>query len=245
MSSIFNMSKYNLCLLLATLSLSICNAQTVPDGSDAQLNLNNLGNTGNATVRTFDNRYQGVEGSPFYNQQWLSGDVITIDDKIYRDVQLKYNAHEDELIMKKGTGNNPIYVVKDQVKSFTLTDTKSRVERFTKLYKGKKFVTKQYFKIVFEGSFSVYEEIKITLLKADFEGGYSANRTSDEFKMASAFYYRMKNSYHAIKLKSSSAQVAKIFADKKNEMKAFIDSRQLDCKSAEGLAEVFAYYDGL
>ena len=62
-------------------------------GIEGQENLNLLGSGSNGSmVRTFDDRYEGVRGSPFFIEEWAEGEIRGSNGKIYTDLQLKYNA---------------------------------------------------------------------------------------------------------------------------------------------------------
>jgi len=62
--------------LLIALSSAAQNV-TAPQGYEAKENLRELGSTdGTGTVQTFDNRYEGVKGTPYVFEQFRQGEVF-------------------------------------------------------------------------------------------------------------------------------------------------------------------------
>lgn len=231
-----------LCLTIIFTDLTITLSQD-PVGSDAQFNINKLGEFNNqGAIRTFDNRYQGVIGSPYYKDEWSRGDIVTVNGIIKKGIPIKYNMYEDELLAKQN--GLEIYVDKPYIKSFTLYDEEDGSSvTFHKLPTTKWKDEFGFFKLIFEGSLKVYEKKGITFTRADYRGGYSANRPYDEFESFSIFYLLRDEKLE--KIKGSPAKVSKLFPSKKSEIKKYILTNDIDYKSTDGIKRLFTFYEDI
>jgi hypothetical protein len=213
-------------------------------GNDAQENLYKLGSQDAdiGVVRKFDNRYEGVKGSPFYHEEWVKGKVLFESGRTAENIQLKYNVYEDELlILQPETG--AIYIDKNNVSSFAFLHQDPMIEEwFIKYPHPKKAGSSQYFRMVFKGKVNLLEHIKIVFEKANYEGGYSNDKRYDEFKSYNTYYYSTAST-PAQKLKSTAGGVAKIFPDKQSQVKQYIVENLLDCRKPEDLIQIFEYYE--
>jgi hypothetical protein len=214
------------------------------EGNDAQENLYKLGgqDADIGVVRKFDNRYEGVKGSPFYHDDWVNGKVVFESGRTAENIQLKYNVYEDELlILQSETG--AIYTDKNNVTSFAfLHPDLQREEWFIKYPHPKKPGSTQYFQVIFQGKVNLLGHNKIVFEKANYEGGYSNDKRYDEFKSYTTFYYNTASTTPQ-KLKSSAGGVAKIFPDKQAQVKQYIVENLLDCRKSEDLIRIFEYYE--
>jgi hypothetical protein len=213
-------------------------------GVDAQENLNKLGShdADIGVVRKFDNRYEGVKGSPFYQENWSEGQVIFESGRVAENIKIKYNMYEDELlIFQPETG--AIYVDKNNVRSFALKHPGlEKQDWFIKYPHPKKEGLTQYFRVVFRGRVNLLEHNKIVFEKANYQGGYSNDKRFDEFKNYRTYYFADVSALPK-KLKSSAGGVAKIFPDNQSEVKKFIIENLLDCRKLQDLVQIFEYYE--
>lgn len=225
------------------LASTCANAQNV-SVNDAQENIFKLGgiNATSGVVRQFDNRYEGVEGSPFYMETWLSGSITFQNDEHIENIQLKYNVYEDELIINKSNAGQ-FYLPKTEIKSFTLQHgSPQQSYTFIRLQHPKKATQSQFYRIIHHGAINLLEYTRVVFEKADFEGGYSNNKRFDEFKKYPAFYYNSATSIPK-KVKTNPKAISKLFPNKNGEIKKYIDENGLDCNNEEDLIKIFSYYD--
>jgi hypothetical protein len=230
--------------LLFSFIISTLAAQPI-SGNDAQENLYKLGGTEASTgvVRKFDNRYEGVKGSPFWFDSWAAGTVILENDQQIENVQLKYNAYEDELIVNK-LNDGAYYLPKKSVKSFLLQDQTSKKNiSFIKYIHPKKNTESQYYRVIFTGSINLVEYMKVVFEKADFEGGYSNDKRYDEFKKYPGYYYYSKSLLIPQKLKLNPKAISRIFPAQRDRVKKYIIDNRLDCANEKDLRQIFEYYN--
>jgi len=194
-------------------------------------------------VRKFDNRYEGVKGSPFYLEQWSDGTIEFESGRVAESVKLKYNIYEDELLIQD-PNSGAIYIDKNNVKSFTLMSSNSRSNVFKRWPHPKKKDSDIYYRILFHGELILLENTKVIFEKANYEGGYSNDKKYDEFKKYTSFYYidQTLNPEKPQKLKTSANGISKIFPRHQKQVKQYINQNLLDCRKKEDLIKVFEYY---
>lgn len=213
----------------------------VADGLDQQINLNEIGREGNmGVVRTFDHRYEGVKGSPFFVDQWINGTVYLENGKIYKDLPLKYDVYQNELLAL--TRGQAIYVTRNIINSFVLQpDSLEHEIKFTKVkaasnHKG--IDEDQFFRVLHKGEYTLYELQNRIFLKANYQGAYSANKPYDKFESTTRYYY-LDPDNNFERLKTSIGGIASIFGDKKREVKNCIFAEKLDPKATRDLIYIF------
>lgn len=235
-------TKFLLLSLILFASSSICFAQEI-EGQDAQQNLNKIGgiSTDNIIVRKFDNRYEGIVGSPYYAAEWLEGDIVMENNRSIEKAKLKYNMYEDELILLQPKAGS-LYVDKENVRSFTLIHPNGKKDLFTKYRHPENPEHNQYFRAVCLGKMNLWEHTKVIFEKANFEGGYSIDKKYDEFKQYTEYFYTYGDMPFPAKLKTSANAVIKVFPDHQDQIRQFIKSNLLDLRIAENMVRVFDFY---
>jgi len=217
-------------------------------GNAAQENLDKIGGMdyGVGIVRKFDNRYEGIKGTPFYLEDWTDGSINFENGDTIDNLKLKYNLYEDELlVLDRRLG--AIYVDKSRVSTFYLAPSGGQGYRFSKLPHPKKETLKTYYRIIYQGEITLLENIKVVFEKANYSGGYSNDKKYDEFKKYTSFYFIKKNSENPRpqKLKTNAGAVSKIFPNHQKEIKKYINQNLLDCRKEDALLRVFGYYHKL
>lgn len=214
-----------------------------PAGYAAEDNYRTLGSpVTNETVRTFDNRYQGVKGSPFLNVEWVRGRVILRDSSQVQELMVRFNAKENELHYLNQHSKEMI-AEKSALAGFVIfTGNTSRI--FTLLPPSDPDKAK-YYEQLSGGRVSLLELHSKEFLKADYQGGYSANRPYDEFIDKSALYWFAEGMSKPEKLKTGYKNVMKCFPDMHGELDAYIKEKGIRLNVREGIIEVFKLYNTL
>lgn len=214
-----------------------------PSGYAAEDNYRTLGSpVTNETVRTFDNRYQGVKGSAFLNEGWIKGRIILRDNSQMPELMIRFNAWENELHYLNQDSKEMI-AEKNALAGFVLLNgNSSRI--FTLLPAGEPDKAK-YYEQLSGGSISLLELHSKEFLKADYQGGYSANRPYDEFTDKSVLYWFAEGMSKPEKLKTGYKNVMKCFPDKKGEIEAFVKEKGVRLNEKAGILEVFRFYNTL
>jgi hypothetical protein len=214
-----------------------------PSGQDAFVNTLNLGGQSNV-ARTWDNRYEGVRGTPYLKNVWQNAQIISIEGKVYNNVPLKYDVYSNLLAIKNSKGDS-ISTETTNIKEFTwigtgmtfvkepLLDNTTDLKNFGRLYQQ-----------IFKGNkTTLLKNYRKELLKADYQGGYNANRRYDELIDETDYYLKKDTQIEKIKLNEKN--IVKFLADKEKEVKDFIKKQKLNLKNETDVVKLLQYYESL
>ncbi|WP_439882949.1 hypothetical protein ACSX1A_07225 [Pontibacter sp. MBLB2868] len=245
------MNKLFLTVTLAfTAQLAVAQtASKTLSGVEAQNNINSLGTDNiNGMVRTYDNRYEGVRGTPYFIDQWGEAKITLQDNRMYDRVVSKYNVFENNLVYRNSKGT--LYILDaNSIVSFELQDSLHlNTYVFRKIKNNPGIDAKdsdRFFIMAYEGGKSTLAVLpQKDMIKADFRGGYSASRTYDEIVTDQTFYF-VANGKAAEKIKLNKKNLLASLSDKKNEIEQYLKKENIDANSQRGWVQTLAYYDKL
>ena len=223
-----------------------CSAQniSVPQGYEAKENLRELGSMdGTGNVRTFDNRYEGVKGTPYVFEEFHPGEVYLKTKNKVAVQDLNYNCFENELVYLDPATKVIRVMNRFQVDLFTIRDG-DRVLTFVPVKLGDDEQT-IFAEVLYNKGSIVYKVYGKEWLKANYEGGYSADRRYDQFVDKYDLYFMKKGGNMLYKAKKSKKQVIAAFPDHEKEISSYIKSNKLDLKEDSSLVKLLVYYDTL
>ena len=233
-------------LIFLTLISFHCIAQTTPDPTtyEAKENLRELGSVySTGTVRTFDNRYEGVKGTPYVFEEFRQGEVFLKNKNKVVIEDLNYNCFENEITYMDPATDVVRLFNKFQVDLFTIQDG-DKVLTFVPL-KLEEDAETIFVEVLYNKGSIAYKAYKKEWVKANYEGGYSADRKYDEFVDKYDLYFMKKGDNVLYQARRSKKQVLAAFPDQKSDISSFIKSSKLDLKEDESLVKLLKYYDSL
>lgn len=217
---------------------------SVPQDYAAKENLRELGSMdGTGTVKTFDTRYEGVKGTQYVFKEFLQGDVFLKSKEKVTIKRLNYNCFENEITYKDPATDVIRILNKFQVDLFTIYDG-ADVLTFVPLKLEEDGET-IFAEVLYNKASIVYKVYEKEWVKANYEGGYSADRAYDEFVDKYDLYFLKKGDNMLYKAKKSKKQVKEAFPDQASEITSYIKSNKLDLKEDESLVKLMKYYDSL
>ena len=177
-------------LVCIVFSLSIHSYAQVVGSNTGEQNLELIGSSTEdvAVVRTVDNRYEGVEGTPYLFDDWMSGVLFKGGKEGGKERKighkgLNYDLINDELVYKDPKG--PEYVLsKSDYPEFHIDAANG---------KSKKFINSEAFGFLEEiyddnGNKLLAKRMK-KFIPANFDGPYNANRRTDRIIEKPANYF--------------------------------------------------------
>lgn len=226
-------------------------AQNTPQSGNVQPlveeDLRALGDAGNhAVVKTYDQRYEGVRGTPFLQGEWLPGEVWTSSGSHIKKALLKYDAYKDELLFQM-KGYTQV-AIKTNVTAFLLLDAEQGDSLYfvkkTIALPGSRQLANEYFQLLYDGPSQLLKKHSKVLQRADYQGAYSSGKTYDEFISETQYYLRLPTgSYQKVKLNKKS--LLKILDQHPQALKSYLKLHPPAWKSAAYLCELLGYYDSL
>ena len=214
--------------------------------------INEVGkNFSQASVQTFDERYEGIKGSPLLLDQWTPGRVVLRDGKVYANVELKYDLYRDEIVVKHPY-DHAVIPDKPTIARFSMwvesSNDSSHFVLVNYLPNYRKFPPNHFAQVLYG---SLTDPTTSTLLavhnkkliKASYEGAYSANRPYDEFSEVMTAYYLVKPDGRSYRLKPTIKSVRRTLSDKKAAVSAYLDKELINLENPDDLAQLINYYD--
>ena len=180
-----------------------------------------------------------IEGSPFYNDNWMKGTVYFEDGTGYTGLYLK-------LDMLKGNvhymgADEAEFVVDEKLKKVVLTDTvtSKNYEFIHSDYWDNKEINKGWYQLILDGNASLYR-LDRKIVRENKRYGSSTTEQQIETKPQYAIWYKQ-----AIVPVKKWKDLPGIFSDRKKEIADYIRQQGLDGKSEADYINVVDYYNGL
>lgn len=226
---VYNMISITLTILCAHV---VSQAQGL-DGLEGQANLQMLGGSG-LSARTFDNRYDGVDGFPTLVKDFVKGRIVMSKDQVLKADNMNYDGFNDEIFVLKS--GRELVVSRNTVTSFEM-DVNGVTLIFSKQKNNEGEVG--YYQVLTQGKFSLFIKYKKVFRKADYKGAYSANRTKDEFTDEQKFYWS-KGDSNLMVLKNKKSLLSEL-GENADKAELFIKENKLKTDTQDDLLRLFQY----
>ncbi len=208
--------------------VSISSAQLVVQGVDnATMNsftktdeMRKALNASNSRQATgFDNRYEGVQGSPFLIEDWLEGTLTLYDSAVVKDkIKYKFELINNTIWIKLGTGEERI-IYSRELLSLELTD-KNNKHYLIKKVKLPDIKDKDHFSIIlFENeNMTLVKDVKKVFRKANLEdkGIVTVGKAYDWFEDVAKYYVKTGNKSYFVETNLKKSNLIS-FAPKSHE----------------------------
>lgn len=197
-------------------------------------------------IRTIDNRYEGLRGTPYFLSGWSNGQIAMTDGRRYVNVPVKFDAFRQALILlRPKVGNDSIIIDRRTVNRFELTGPEGQLYAFRNypdVMLPDDMGDGGYFLVLYEGNTTLLKRIAKTLQKADYKQPYSVDVRYDSFENAHA-YYILKPNQPLAKVKLSKKSLLDALSDKRAGLSTFADT--LNLKTETDAAALVRQYDSL
>jgi hypothetical protein len=176
------------------------------------------------------------KGSPYENEGFEKGSLITNNKQEYKDVPLRYNIYNDEIEFKNDDNimalENP-----NQFEFITIGKSKYVYLPFT----SKKIAKKGYFKVIEEGKASLFVKPKVALSEAVRPGPYkdavpaTFSRTTDEIYV--------KTGDKEPQLVAGKKSFEEIFSDKPSQVAGFLKENKIKANNVDDVLKLVKFYN--
>ncbi len=186
-----------------------------------------------------ENLYEGIEGSPFYFDQWQKGKIFPKKEtEAIEEVWLNYNGYTKSFEVKKDNR----YIALDE-------NWYNRVE----IPKGEETIifatgllpkrAKQFVQLVYRGTdFYVLQDFHISLIKTE-KKRYAGDIEVQEFAQKPSYYFVENGKANFFKLKKKN--VLTLLHTHKSAMEEYVKSHRLKLNKTTDLVKIMTYYDEL
>ncbi|QDA58670.1 hypothetical protein [Hymenobacter jejuensis] len=185
-------------------------------GVQANENLKDL--TRGANVIAYDNRYEGIRGTPFAFSRWLPADLVMTSNAKLHVGALKFDAYQQQFYIKSPDKRDSLLIDSRRIARFTLIDS-GAFEPATQgpwVHQFRRFAeapvsmqANEFVESLYEGRYALLKRYGKQLVKANYMGAYSQDRRTDEMiDQIQYFLRRPTGSVVGIKLNTKSLAAA-------------------------------------
>ena len=209
-------------------------------------NINQLDDPGHTVCNAVGKRIAGqlylppqhhAQGTPFMNDNWTAGMVISNEGDTVRISRMNYNAYLDKMIYFNQALNKYIVIDHQSIQEFILIPGNGKqVLRFSHRSLNDEIRSK-YIQVLVEDSVSLYAVRKVEFIE---DPGYPPSLHPDHYLPINEYYVKKQNSL-MVKVKPSNVQLYKIFPDKEKAIKRYIRQHQLKVSGEMDLIEVIFF----
>lgn len=196
----------------------------------------------NNMMRTFDNRFKGVEGSPYLLNSWKQGQIISTEGSVFNDVMIRYNIETDDLSIASNEGGT-ITIPREDITEFTLTD-RYESYRFQSIEDPSNPTGRKIFcEVIEEGPVQVLIQHRKYFVPGSATLAFG-NQASSEYKYHQDRYYlRKRTSGKTLKVGRLNGKAFRFLANYEQEMKEIARDREWFVTNPEQLVMLIQYYN--
>ena len=176
----------------------------------------------------FDDRYEGVKGTPLLFEDWRTGNLFLKDNSWVRNLKMNMNVHENILYLLTGI-NEEIFAIPNQEinEVHIISDDGTRIFRnYSPEQFDKKIKPELLFEVLAQGEYTFLKLSKKLFKEADYKAAYSADRRYDEYVPSTSYYLGYKEEPFE-KFKPTLKSLEKLFPEKKDHIREIAQSSAL------------------
>jgi len=190
----------------------------------------------------FDDRYEGVKGTPLRYDDWVEGNLFLKDNAWVRNLKMNLDIHDNFLYILSPENGQIFTLSNEEISEIHLFS-----EGETILFR--KFLPEQFdsridpdllFEVLAQGEYTFLKLSKKLFKEADYQGAYSADRRYDEF-VPSTSYYLTNSEGLFEKIKLTEKALCKLLPDQKSRIREIVKNTGI----SEGEEMVMAVLKGL
>ncbi|TAF34713.1 MAG: hypothetical protein EAZ57_03070 [Cytophagales bacterium] len=206
-------------------------------------NLTRLSTVANAGVTTFDNRYQGVRGTPFMSDMWSTASIMLAGNSRPDTALTKFLIYQKQEIRVQTPKGDSIILANNKIDEIVFLGTQRTFRRF--VYEG--VPDGEFFEVLCDGlQYKLLAKRGKKLVKADMSGGtYVTGNPYDELVPRDEYYVFSTKDSKMSAVKQSKTSTMKVLTGQEDKMNAFYKSNKLDLDKDKDFAKFVAYYDSL
>ena len=176
----------------------------------------------------FSSKYTDVQGSPYFSDAWTVGSVVSLSNKTYAGLKVRFDAYAGELeYEEKG---KPYRLAANQIRGFSMLAGGDTL-RFTALPGSG---PNPFFQVLYDGATQLLKQTRISLTEVQL---YNSASPTKEFSRSEQYFVRKADgSLH--KLTRSRKALVALFPEQKEAVEKA--TRGVDLTDEAALVDVFA-----
>ena len=190
-----------------------------------------------------EDEFNNIEGSPYANENFLTGTIFQDGKPVLTNILLRYNIFSDEIEIKKSAND------KEDSYGALVKDSETFVKIFNDIYVFVPFEGSNekgnYFTVVSEESvFKLYKKTEV-----HYSAPFKARTTYERDRPANFekknYYYLVSKDGSFSELPASKSKIIKVMGKKEKEIKTFIKRNKTNLKAEKDLIKLVKYYNSL
>lgn len=193
-------------------------------------------------LTNMDALYEGVKGTPYFIEDWKTGDISFLDGTEIIQINIRYNIYEDELEFKNSTSGQIFVIDRKRINGFRLNEPGDSLyfEYFN--LKPDKPGEKSFVQVLYRGETRLLLKHKKQFIRADYQGAYANGNKYDEYKDDKDYFLVTdKETIQRIKLNKKS--VLKALGDNQSALKEFSLKNKIDFSNPGDIVKLLVFYD--
>ncbi|MBK7870173.1 MAG: hypothetical protein IPJ74_05530 [Saprospiraceae bacterium] len=241
--------KVILCSFFA-IAVSICCFGQQPPPIDVEQNLRALGNLTplSAGAIGFDNRYEGIKGTPFLFEDWVTGNIQFVkQDTFSTSVKLNVDLITQTITVQLRDGSLG-EITAAYVQAIKISDPifPRKMRNYIVVREGDieglKSVRPKFYEALYKGEFMFLKSIQKKFRKADYAGAYSADRRYDEFLTEEVYWLKSpKSAYEKVTPKRK--DILKTLSAYEGEIEKIIKEKKLGLNNEEDISKMLEFLE--
>lgn len=180
-----------------------------------------------------------IQGSPYLNDEFISGSVYTTSKTQYANVLLRYNIYNDQIEFKTAENNIQALAAPETVELVEFGDYK--LEYIP--YALSKKIRRGFFELLEKGAASLYKKPQVFFKDATQPGAYKEAEPAAFVRKADEYFIRI--GLNEAQLVGNKKDLIAIFPDNQDKIEAFIKNKKIKTNNSEDLKELVKFYNSL
>ncbi len=217
-------------------------ALTKSGNGDAFLQSLTSGNVTGSSITAFDNRYEGVKGTPFWFDDWSMGSVLYDNIFFSKELEYRYDVIKNDLHIKFRSGEVRI-PDNFHILQFSLKDKLGKTHFFDHAVIPNERVD-QFYEVMYSGKQTqLLKLVKKELRKADYKGAYSPDQRADEFTSKTKYFLRSTATGTPQPVKIKRKALIAAFPTYEAQLKTLLDGKEYNDFDDATFAKALKYME--
>ncbi len=180
-----------------------------------------------------------IEGSPYLQDEFVSGSIYTIQKLMYIEILLRYNIYNDNLEFKLPSDEVQALSAPEIVEKAIIGDIQLNYSPFLRANK----IRHGFLLLLEEGKASLFSKPVVAFKEATEPAAYKLAEPAKFVRKADEFYIRIGN--EPAKLITGKKDLIESFQDNRDKVENYIDKNRIKTNKAEDLKKVVSFYNSL
>ena len=182
---------------------------------------------------------ENIDGSPYLNDEFISGSVYTVQKIQYNEIPLRYNIYNNNIEFKTASDEIQELTNPEIIEKVVMGDIQMVYSPYLMANKN----NNGFFIVLEEGKVSLLAKPEIQFVPATQPAGYKDAEPPKFIKKSDEYYLRIGTG-QAILISNKKDMIA-TFPDNQDKIENFVSKNKTKTNKPESLKELVKYYNSL